>query len=141
MWKYIAIALLLLTGPETRASQPLQQDQSAIVVKMTELAGPHAVSCGLVDLAHPFEAAWECAQAADRRSKPFWLAAEGHRTDSAVWLAIARNASGKRYVVFYTSNESGQQSFEPSFNVTPCLEPFQLVRKSLFFLRCGPDVP
>jgi hypothetical protein len=105
------------------------------------MVGANALECGAVKPGGPLDQAWECATSADRNKRTFWLAVEGRRTDSAVWHVIARTASGERYIVFYTSNEAGQPSFEPSFTFTACNEPFQLFRNDLFRLRCGPDVP
>lgn len=140
MLKYLAILILALSISHAIAEEP-GQNETAIRTKMLELTGPSATNCGLLERGSPLRPAWKCAQKADRAGKPFWLALEGHRTDSAVWHAVARGPGGKRYVIFYTSNNAGQMEFEPHFTVTDCNEPFQLFKDSLFILRCGPDVP
>ena len=140
MLRLLAIVLFVLAPLVAQAELP-EENEAAIRSKMRELAGPTAVACGLVDRKAALAAAWRCAKRADKAAQPFWLAVIGHRTDSAVWHLIARDQSGKRYVIFYTSNNSGQPEFEPHFGVTACNEPFQLFEDSLFRLRCGPDVP
>lgn len=122
------------------AEEPAQ-DTTAIRIKMLEWTGSSSVSCGILERGDDLAPAWKCAQAADRSNKPFWLALEGLRTDSAVWHMVARGPSGKRYVIFYSSNNAGQREFKPHFTITDCNEPFQLFEDSLFILRCGPDVP
>ena len=135
-----AFSPMLLLALASCSASP-EDDESAISAKMRSLAGTGATQCGILRRGGPLEQAWECATSADRGDEAFWLALEGHRVDSSVWHAVARSATGERYVVFYTSNDSGQQAFEPSFTVTPCSEPFQLFKNELFILRCGPDVP
>jgi hypothetical protein len=140
MWKYIAFFLLTSLAFQAVGDVP-DQNKVAIRNKMLELAGPTALDCGLLPQGSRLRKAWKCAQAADEARKPFWLAVEGRRTDSDVWLAIGRGTDSKRYVIFYTSNEAGESQFEPHFSVTACDEPFMLFKNSLFMLRCGPDVP
>jgi hypothetical protein len=140
MWKYIAFFLLTSLAFKAVGDVP-DQNQVAIRVKMLELAGPTAINCGLLSNGSRMRPAWKCAQAADKARRPFWLAVKGQRTDSDVWLAIARGSDSKRYQVFYTSNEAGESQFKPHFSVTACNEPFMLFKSSLFMLRCGPDVP
>ena len=140
MLRFLAIGLLL--APALGAcTERLDENEIAIRQQMLSAVGSDAEQCGSVPGGAAFQAAWNCAQQADREGRPFWLAIEGHRTDSAVWHIIARAPSGKRSVVFYTSNNSGQPEFEPHFTFTECREPFQLFEQSQFMLRCGPDVP
>jgi hypothetical protein len=140
MWKFVGLVVLASLAFQASAEEP-EQNKAAIRAKMSELAGTAAVNCGLLERGGPLASAWKCAQAADSAKKPFWLALEESRTDSAVWLAVARGPNGKRYAIFYTSNEYGQMDFKPHFTVTVCNEPFQLFEDSMFILRCGPDVP
>jgi hypothetical protein len=140
MLKLFATLVLALAPGFVSAEHP-EENETAMRAKMLELAGPGALQCGLVERKAALAAAWQCAREAEESAKPFWLAVIGHRTDSAVWHLIARDRSGKRYVIFYTSNNSGQPEFEPHFGVIACNEPFHLVEDSLFRLRCGPDVP
>jgi hypothetical protein len=140
MWKNLAFSFAIFITFLVHAESP-EENETAIRAKMLELAGPTAIQCGLLRRGQRLEPAWKCAQIADKSQKPFWLAVEGYRFDSAVWLAIARGPGGKRYRVFYSSNDAGEADFAPSFHITDCHERFQLFRKSLFFMRCGPDVP
>ena len=140
MSKYPALMALALQTSGAMAHEP-EPNMATIRTKMQELVGPTAVNCGLLERGGNLHSAWKCAQDADREGRPFWLAAEGQRTDSAVWHIVARRPDGKRYVVFYTSNNYGQPEFDPYFGVTDCTEPFQLFKDSQFMLRCGPDVP
>lgn len=140
MLKYLALVALVLLSFRVVAEEP-GQSEAAIRGKMLELAGSSAVDCGLIKRGAELRGPWKCARGADRAGKAFWLGLEGARTDSAVWHLVARGPNGKRYVIFYTSNNYGQMEFKPDFTITECNEPFQLFRDSLFILRCGPDVP
>src|SRR5690348_1942809 len=140
MLRSLAILVLISAAPFVHAEEP-QQNEVAIRAEMLKLAGPTAIQCGFLKRGGALRPAWKCAQRADHAGKPFWLVLEGVQTDSTVWHAIARGSSGKRYVIFYTSNDFGQMKFEPHFTVTDCNEPFELFENDLFILRCGPDVP
>jgi hypothetical protein len=138
----IAISLLTFLLLTIAQAQPtLGQDESVIAKKMSVLAGKDAHVCGLVRQGESLKNGWQCAKSQDSKRSPFWLAVAGHSVDSQVWHIIARSVSGKRYVVFYSSNDSGEPGFEPSFTITECREPFRLTKASLFVLRCGKDVP
>ena len=140
MLKFLAIWLFLAPAPAAGVEH-LDENEVAIREKMLSAVGADAEQCGSVPGGAPLEAAWNCAQQADREGRAFWLAIEGHRTDSAIWHIITRDPSGKRSVFFYTSNNWGQPTFEPHFTLTECREPFELFEQSQFMLRCGPDVP
>lgn len=140
MLRVIASLILAFSLHGATAKEP-DQSKAAIRAKMLELAGPRAIRCGMIEHGKRLGPAWRCAQDADRAGKPFWLAQGGRRTDSVIWHLMARGPGKKRYVIFYTSNNFGQPTFDPYFSITECNEPFQLFENSLFGLRCGPDVP
>ena len=135
---YCIFLLVLITGC---VKQPLDQNEVAITEKLTALTGKEAIICGLVRKEQNPSEAWRCAENNDLTGKPFWFAMEDWPTDAAIWHIIARTASGKRYVIFYTSNNSGQSQFAPKFGEYECNEPFRFFLHDMFPLRCGQDVP
>ena len=138
MMRFVTALFLTFLSTACSAQDP---NQKAIEGRLTQLAGENAVSCGLVRQGQDPTSAWRCAQENDAARKPFWLAVEERPTDSAVWHAVTRTASGSRLVIFYTSNNYGRQEFEPHFSEHECSEPFQFFERQMFTLRCGPDVP
>jgi len=140
MSKLLALLVLTCFSSSAVAETP-EQNIVAIRAKMLELTGSSAIECGLVQFGDSSRAPWQCAQDADKIGRPFWFALEGRRTDSAIWRLLLRAPSGKRYVVFYTSNDQGQPEFVPHFDVTECHRPFKPVENTFFGVNCGPDVP
>jgi len=136
--RFITALLLAFLSTACSARDP---NERAIEGRLTHLAGEDAVACGLVRQGQDPTAAWRCAQESDAARRPFWLAVEGRPTDSAVWHAVTRSTSGRRFVIFYTSNNHGGREFEPHFSEHECSEAFQFFPERMFTLRCGPEVP
>ena len=137
--RLIATSFLALLLPTACSAQ--DPNEAAITQRLTNLAGDKAIACGTVRVTQDPAAAWRCAKSSDISQKPFWLAIEEHPTDSAVWQIITRTGTGKRYVIFYTSNNYGQPQFDPYFGEYECAEQFYFFPGEMFTLRCGPDVP
>src|SRR5690348_7247399 len=120
MIRTLLLGMLLLVANSAASQAAGNPNEAAIIQKMSDLIGPNAQHCGLIKRGQSVRQGWLCAKSFDSKGAAFWLAAEDLQTDSAVRHIIARSASGKRYVIFYTSNKWGQPQFEPSFSVQLC---------------------
>ena len=138
---WILVVTAFLASPCASAQSETGQDEAAITSKMSSLVGTGAYACGLIKQHSALRQAWKCAQTQDSKHIAFWLAVEGHHTDSSVWHIVARAPSGERYIIFYTSNNFGQSSFAPSFTISPCHHSFKLREGGLFLFGCGKDAP
>ena len=128
---------VLVVGTSVLAETGSDRDAKIIASRLVELVGKDAQSCGLVRLGMPFQSAWQCATAQDEAGASFWLAREAQPVDSRVWYIVARSRDGRRYWIFYTSNDDGQLEFKPSFTISECARKF--TEENLGTPWCGPN--
>lgn len=84
-----------------------------LLEEMEMLVGPNARACGLVPLGGAADVSWACAQDAEARGAPYWIAIERAGVDSEVWVAALRTPSGGRYILKYDSDYLGRGGRRP----------------------------
>lgn len=108
--------------------------------ELARLAGRDAQQCGIVALGRDAKAGWECAQAAERAGRPYWLAFEGLGDDSLVGRAAIRTAAGKRLLLDYDSSPFGRGLY-PRFTTTTCPWPIAYDTKQPMPFECSAPIP
>jgi len=106
----IALAALTACGPNTRHVD-LSRARDSLVAEMQRIAGPTALSCGLVALHEERATPFACAYLAESKGQSFWVAAQLRGIDSQVWRGIARGPDGNVWYITFDSDVSGGYSY------------------------------
>ena len=112
----LLIALLLAGCTATQDSA----SDNPLLNELTMLTGKDAKPCGMVALGQKPDAAWACAQEADKRDSAYWIAIELEGVDSDIWHAAMRTPSGQYFVLEYDSNHMGAPGLLPRFKRDAC---------------------
>ncbi|GAB3093013.1 hypothetical protein GCM10027159_08180 [Lysobacter terrae] len=96
----ILLASIALAGCTQKSNEPAATTQAmALSTEMATLAGPGARSCGVVFVGQSDDAAWGCAEAADKEGLPYWFAVRIQGVDGEMWMGVVRSASGQHFIL------------------------------------------
>ena len=73
---------------------------------IVRIAGKDALACGYNSSREQIAASRDCAQRAISSPRPFRISYQGLEADHSGWAGVARNASGKTWLVDYDNGES-----------------------------------
>ena len=118
--KASSLLVVILASIVTGCATTKHTAVSPVSAPASELSGDAAIQCGTFDLPKLPDQAKFCAQQADSRSMPFWVALHPQGIDSNIWVAIGRNSASRRYVVMYDSDPSGGSNVGATISTTYC---------------------
>ena len=118
--KASSLLLVILASTVTGCATTKHTAVSPVSAPASELSGDAAIQCGTFDLPKLPDQAKFCAQQADSRSTPFWVALHPQGFDSNIWVAIGRDSASRRYVVMYDSDPSGGSNVGATISTTYC---------------------
>lgn len=106
--------------------------------RLKALAGPNAVGCGTVKLRESTSAAFDCARAAQKEGKPFWVAAQMLGTDSALWRGVALQPNRTTWLLAYDSDVHGGGGYGKESIDQGICDAVQFSSESEERIRCQP---
>jgi hypothetical protein len=119
------------------APAALLSSNEPIVDVASRLAGAGAIACGQVTLRQNSFDSMTCAHKQLSLKKPFWVAVQIQGEDSHLWRAAAQSVDGRKWMVLFDSDISGNSSgpHKPLLEVVPC-EDLEIVPNKRLGISC-----
>lgn len=94
--------------------------QNPLHAELQMLTERRGTACGLVAYGQDPASAWACAERAEKKGAPYWVAIQRDGIDSDFWVAALLTPSGMRYILHYDSNPRGGPDLMPKFVRESC---------------------